>query len=116
MKKVYLMLINLIPILLMVGLIPIIQNDFFLTIVYVVIIGIALVIGYQKKDWIFFLFGFCIMTLSECFFISTGVEVFQGNSLFGLIPLWLPFLWAYGFVAIRHGNAILEDNITIHNS
>ncbi len=40
---------------------------------------------------------------SEYFFISTGVETFIRNSLFGVMPLWLPILWGYGFIAIRRG-------------
>jgi len=36
------------------------------------------------------------------------VETFVRNSLFGLMPLWLPFLWGYGFVAIKRGIKILE--------
>ena len=48
------------------------------------------------------------MILSEMIFISTGVEIFVRNTLFGLMPLWLPFLWGYGFVAIKRGIKILE--------
>lgn len=49
------------------------------------------------------------MTASEAFFISTGVEVFIRNSLFGIMPLWLPLLWGYGFIAIRRAANILEQ-------
>ena len=52
-------------------------------------------------------FGFFAMIASEYLFISTGVEKFERNSLLGLMPLWLPFLWAYGFVAIKRAISIL---------
>lgn len=54
------------------------------------------------------MFGFFIMFAFECLFISTGVEVFRRDSLFGIMPLWLPFLWAYGFVAIKRSIDILN--------
>jgi hypothetical protein len=54
-------------------------------------------------------FGFIFMTLSEYLFISTGVEVFERDSLFGLMPLWLPFLWGYGFVVIKRSSDLLVD-------
>jgi hypothetical protein len=49
------------------------------------------------------------MTFFECIFILTGVETFIRNSLFGIMPLWLPFLWAYGFVVIKRAIAIIES-------
>jgi hypothetical protein len=48
------------------------------------------------------------MLISESIFISTGVEKFERNSLFGLMPIWLPFLWAYGFIAIKRAVHIIE--------
>jgi hypothetical protein len=47
------------------------------------------------------------MTFFEFIFIQTGVEVFQRNSLFDLMPLWLPFLWAYGFVVMKRSIVLL---------
>ena len=99
-KKIF--LISL-PILLMIGLIPIIKNDYLLTGLYILIITISLFIKKEKGDYTIFLFGFFFMIVSESIFISTGVETFVRNSLFGLMPLWLPFLWGYGFIAIKRG-------------
>lgn len=92
----------------MIGLIPVIQNDYLLTTVYVGIILISFLVKKEKGDIFIFIFGFFAMIISEMVFISTGVETFVRNSLFGLIPLWLPFLWGYGFVAIKRGLKILE--------
>ena len=100
--------LNALPILVMISLIPFVKNDFLLTAIYILIIGLALAIKREPKDITILFFGFFVMIISEYFFISTGVETFNRNSLLGLMPLWLPFLWAYGFVAIKRGVKILE--------
>lgn len=102
--------INSLPVLLMIGLIPFVQNDYILSVIYIFIILIALVIKKTKNDLLIFSFGFCVMIVCEFMFISTGVETFQRNSLFGLMPIWLPFLWGYGFIAIRRSVDILNTD------
>ncbi len=92
----------------MIGLIPLVQNDYTLTLIYIVIIIVALLVKRERNDLAVLAFGFCFMIASEYVFVSTGVETFVRNTLFGLMPLWLPFLWAYGFVAIRRGVEILN--------
>jgi len=84
----------------MIGLIPLIKNDYLLTLSYIIIILISFKIKYVKNEYEIFIAGFILMSIFEFIFISTGVETFIRNSLFGM-PLWLPFLWGYGFVAIR---------------
>jgi len=96
-KKILDIILLIIPVLLMVILIPIILNDYSLAGIYLLIIGMFFILGYKKKDWQFFLFGLIAMTISESFFISTGVESFARNSLlvlylfgclyFGHLPL-----------------------------
>lgn len=100
--------LNSIPILIMIGLISVIENDYLLTLIYVVIIAVSLIVRLESKDILFLIFGFCIMIIFEYLFISTGVEILNRNSLFGLMPLWLPFLWGYGFVAIKRSVNILN--------
>lgn len=97
-----------IPVIIMIGLIPLISNDYLLSILYILIIAICLFLKKEKGDFIFMGFGFIVMIISESIFISTGVEVFIRNSLFGLMPLWLPLLWAYVFVVMRRSLKILE--------
>ena len=93
----------------MIALISFIKNDYYLTAIYFAIIVLSLIIHYEKKDYIFLILGFVIMIISEFFFIKTGVETFNRNSLFGIMPLWLPFLWSYAFVAIKRVINILDD-------
>lgn len=85
----------------MIGLIPLVQNDVVLTLLYVLVAGISFAIRHERHDYVAYLFGLIGITASEYFFIQTGVETFTRNSLFGIMPLWLPFLWAYAFVVIK---------------
>jgi hypothetical protein len=110
MKKLATIFLNALPVLIMIGLIPIVASDYILTIIYIVIIVASLAIKRDRNDLLILFFGFVIMIISESIFISTGVETFKRNSLFGLMPLWLPFLWAYGFVAIKRSVEILGHN------
>lgn len=107
-NKVISIFLNSIPVLVMILLIPFVKNDYVLTTVYVAIITISFFIRYEKMDYLFLIFGFFIMIISEYLFVSTGVETFVRNTLFGLMPLWLPFLWAYGFVAMKRAITILK--------
>lgn len=101
-------LLNTIPIIAMITLIPVFKDDYVLTGIYALIIAVSFAIKYEQKDYLFFIFGFIIMIISEYFFVSTGVETFIRNSLFGLIPIWLPILWAYAFVAMKRTIIIID--------
>lgn len=108
MQKAFKIFLNAIPILLMVGLIPYVKDDYPLTLFYIVTILIALSIKRENNEYLIFVFGFVIMTILEYFFISTGVETFKRHSLFGIMPIWLPLLWGYGFIAIKRSVQILD--------
>jgi hypothetical protein len=98
------------PAIIMIALIPFIQNDYSLMLAYIVVIILAFVVlGRHPKDATVFIFGFLAMIASEYLFVSTGVETFQRHTLFGLMPIWLPFLWAYAFVAIKRSVIILGE-------
>jgi hypothetical protein len=108
-EKVIRIFLNSLPVLLMIALIPFVKNDYLLTGVYVLITALSFLIRYEKKDWLVYVFGFIIMIISEYLFVSTGVETFVRNTLFGLMPFWLPFLWAYGFVVMKRAIIILNQ-------
>jgi hypothetical protein len=95
------------PVFLMIGLIPFVRNDYVLTLIYIAIIAVA-ALRYTRNDFIFLVFGFFMLMLGEYAFVSTGVEVFERQTLFGVMPIWLPFLWAYIFVTIRHSALLFE--------
>lgn len=109
MKKALLIFQNSIPILLMIGLIPWISNDYWLTVSYALIIVGAFMIRRMPNELLIFSLGFILMIIIEYLFVSTGVETFKRTSLFGIMPLWLPFLWAYGYVVIKRSVLILNS-------
>ena len=113
--KIYHIFLNALPVAIMVALIPLVPNDVVLTLAYVIVIVFAFMIKCEKKEFRIFFLGFFIMIVCEYLFVSTGVEVFQRNSLFGIMPLWLPFLWAYAFVAIKRSVEILNGIVTKDN-
>lgn len=108
MQKIKTIFLNALPILIMTGLIPLISNDIFLMLAYVIIILISFFIYREKNEITIFIFGFLVMIAAETLFVSTGVETFVRNSLFGIMPLWLPFLWGYSFVAMKRAIKILN--------
>lgn len=107
MKKILNIIKEAIPVVIMIALIPIVSNDYYLTLIYLGIILISLTIKRQRNDLTFLIFGFVALAISEYFFIKTGVEIFARQSLLGVMPLWLPVLWAYAFVAIKRSIMIL---------
>jgi hypothetical protein len=92
----------------MIAFIPLFKNDVVLMGLYIAIIALSFSIKYERNDYIFLIVGFYTMIISEYFFVSTGVETFNRNSLFGLRPIWLPILWAYAFVAIKRAIIIIK--------
>ena len=101
MTKLINVLINAIPILIMIALIPIVSDDYVLAGLYILIILSVFWLKTDSGDIKALVAGFIFMTISEYIFISTGVETFIRNSFFGIMPIWLPILWAYGFVVIK---------------
>ncbi len=95
------------PVLLMIGMIPLIANDYLLAAIDLIIIFFSLSIKRYPRDFIVLVFGFTVLTISEWIFVSTGVETFTRRTLFGIMPIWLPVLWGYAFVAIKRAVLIL---------
>ena len=92
--------LNTTSIIIMMGLISIIKNDYYLLLVYILVIGISLKIYYEKKEYKLLIAGIIFMFIAEFFFISTKVEVFTSQTLVNM-PIWLPVLWGYGFIVIK---------------
>jgi len=107
-RKAWTILLYCIPVFLMIGLIPLVLNDYLLAVIYLLFIIVLLVIRSEKNDLLALMIGFVGITIFEVFFVSTGVETFTRNSLFGLIPIWLPLLWAYAFVTIKRSLRVLD--------
>lgn len=99
--------LNALPIVVMEACIPFVKNDYLLTLVFLIVIAVSFSLHREKNEDRIFIFGFLIMIASEYLFVSTGVEMFMRQTLFGFMPLWLPFLWGYCFVAIKRAVVIL---------
>lgn len=106
--KIIKIVLNLLPVILMITLIPFIKNDYSLAAADIVIIIVAFLIKYEKGDDIFFLFGLVGMTVIEYIFLKTKVEFFLRYTLFKMMPLWLPILWGYAFVVIHRATRLLD--------
>ena len=101
MSKEIKILVYALTILTLIGLVPVIQNDYYLTFIYLMLILLFTFLKKEKADWLFITIGFFSSFLGEYFFITTGVETFSRNSLFGIMPLWLPFLWTFIFLSMK---------------
>ncbi len=106
-KLVHVLLYAL-PIFGMIALIPFVQNDYVLTCIYVLCLAMLLVYRREPHDILAVAVGLVAITVAEVFFVSTGVETFARTTLFGIMPLWLPVLWAYVFVTVKRSLRILD--------
>src|SRR3989344_1289120 len=95
------------PVIIMIGLVPVVKSDYLLAGIYLVFIVGLLIYKRERGDVAVLASGIILMTIFEFIFVSTGVEVFVRNSLFGLMPIWLPLMWGYGFLVIRRVVAII---------
>jgi hypothetical protein len=108
-KKIRGIFLNALPVLLMIGLIPIVKDDYLLAATYFFIMLISFAIRREEKDLLVFVFGLVMLTIGESLFVATGVETFTSKTLLGLMPIWLPILWGYAFVAIKRSLRIITE-------
>lgn len=101
---------SLAVVLVMISLINFVNNDYILAGIYILIILADMAIRKTRHDTVALVFGFFAMTMFEYVFVSTGVETFTRKSLLGVMPIWLPILWAYGFVSIKRAVEIVDTN------
>lgn len=110
MNKLIRIIVVALPVAGMVALIPFVADDYVLTAIYLGAIALLFSIKRGRNDLLIFAVGFFVMLISEAAFVATGVEQFTRHTLFGIMPIWLPVLWAYAFVAISRGLRILESH------
>ncbi len=98
-----------VPILLMIAMLPIVPGEFARMAIFALItLAALLIIKAGKLDWFLFTFGFVVMSFFEYIFVATSVETFLQRTYLGVMPLWLPILWGYSFVALRRGIREIE--------
>ena len=109
--------LEFLPVIIMIALIPVINNDWVLVAVYASFIIILLLIKLEKNELAIFVSSAIILALFEFIFISTGVETFNRNSLFSIMPVWLPLLWGYAMIAgkrfVLYVNERNDDHLNI---
>jgi len=103
----YRIFLHAFPIFIMIGLIPIVRDDVLLAFLFLGFSAISLLRRWSS-DIVFFLFGFIASAGFESLFVATGIEEFGRTSFFGVMPLWLPFLWGYVFIALRRIVPLLD--------
>jgi len=85
------------------------KNNIILLAVYLIAILIILKIKYQRGDLFALCYGFIIGLLVET--VGASVSRYQSfaNPDFLGIPMWLPVVWAYGFVLMKRIGVIIYD-------
>ena len=85
------------------------KNNIILSIIYLVAILIILKVKYYQGDLFALIYGFVIGLLVET--IGTSVSHYQSfaNPDFLGIPMWLPIVWAYGFMLMKRIGVIIYD-------
>jgi len=110
-------IIEFLPTILMIALIPIFWNDYILTGIYAVAIILLFLAKRERKEITIFISSAIIITFFEYIFVMTGVEIFQRHTLLGVMPLWLPLLWGYAMVAAKrfllYVNSHKEEALTL---
>lgn len=85
----------------MIGSAVFIKNDYIVAVIYLGVILISVTVKKERADLLILAVGFLGTLIGEYLFISTGIETFNRVSFLGILPLWLPFLWSYIFLATK---------------
>ncbi|MBI2665201.1 hypothetical protein HYX12_01100 [Candidatus Woesearchaeota archaeon] len=100
---------QLIPLFLVLAIFLITQNEVYVTLGIIILIGASFSIKYYQKEWKVLLFGIVLGFLFEMGGdLVYKAQYWESASLFG-IPMWLPLMWGYGFIFIRRiGNILVK--------
>ena len=85
------------------------QSNVLLFIIYFVLTLGLIYFHKDKTELVVFIYGILIGTIVEV--IGTQISGYQSFTKpdFGGIPMWLPIVWGYGFVAMKRIGFVLED-------
>jgi len=102
--------IQIIPLFLMLIIFLLTQKELFVSLGVILLIGITLLIHYEKNEWKVILLG---IILGIAFELGGDLiykaQYWDQGSFLG-IPYWLPIMWGYGFLLIRRiGNKIIKQ-------
>ena len=75
-------------------------NNLILTLLILAVIIVSLLVNFQKHEVWIMIIGTPIIMIIEYLLVRSGAESFSNPVVFGL-PIWLPFIWAYGLVVMK---------------
>lgn len=86
------------------------RNNFLLFVIYIFLILLLIYIHKDKSELVIFIYGVVIGTIIEV--IGTQISGYQSFAKpdFGGIPVWLPVVWGYGFIAMKRIGLILKTH------
>lgn len=106
-KKLLLQLLFLVLALLTIWFI---RNEFFITILMVVLLAISFKLKYHKNEWKLLAIGVIAgLVLEVGGDLIYKLQYWETGVLMG-IPLWVPLLWGYVFVFARRIGDIIVSN------
>ena len=85
------------------------QNNVLLFIIYLVLTFGLIYSHKDKTEFVIFAYGILIGVIVEV--VGTQVSGYQSfvKPDFGGIPMWMPIVWGYGFVAMKRIGFALKD-------
>ena len=86
------------------------QDNVLLLIIYLVLTLGLIYFHKDKPEFIIFAYGILIGAIVEV--IGTQISGYQSFTKpdFGGIPIWLPIVWGYGFVAMKRIGFVFKDS------
>lgn len=83
------------------------QNTLVLSLIYLAASLLLIYLHKDRTEFMIFLYGALIGSIVEVIGVNiSGYQSFSKPDILG-IPIWLPIVWGYGFVAIKRiGSAI----------
>ncbi len=85
------------------------KNNFLLTLIFIAAILVLLVPSRNVREAYLVAIGLTLGILIEAGAQLIGFESYSNPTFFG-IPLWMPFMWSYAFIAIyRVGRALCKE-------
>jgi hypothetical protein len=95
-------LIQVIPLFLVFVVIAFTKNEILISLGIIFLVLATFKIKYYKGEWKVFLAGVIIGFLSETVGdLIYKLQYWEGATLLGLFPIWLPLFWGFGFIIIR---------------
>ncbi len=83
------------------------KNEWVIALGICVLIAATLLMGYRTREWIVLIVGIIFGILAEIGGdMIYKLQYWEQGSFFG-IPVWLPFLWGYGFLYIGRISALI---------